>query len=116
MWLLGALAVLSGMFGVIFLGLVMTHRGDADIHMILVSFAMFLPALALVLALLTVFVPLSKTWKILASIFGLMISIPATILYVGSSGREAILYLIPIVVLFLWAWSRLAFVKPIEPQ
>ena len=108
-WLLGSLSILSALFGVLFLGLLISGQADGGIKLFVISLAMFLPAIALICIIRTITVPMKKMWKIMLCVLGLIISSPAIILYISSCGKDALLYLLPIIVLFLLAWLRLAF-------
>ena len=108
-WLLGSLSILSALFGVLFLGLLISGQADGGIKLFVISLAMFLPAIALICILRTITVPMKKMWKIMLCVIGLIISSPAIILYISAFGKDALLYLLPIIVLFLLAWLRLAF-------
>lgn len=109
MWLLGALAIISAMFGLLGIWFFVSQEHNGGIGVLLISFGMFLPGIALAAALLTVCLPIRAVWKIVACLIGLVSSLPATGLYVLTSGNESLLYLLPITALFLWSWSQLAF-------
>jgi len=116
MGLLGSLAILSAMFGLLGLWFFLTQEHYGGFQIFLVSVGMFVPGISLFAALLTVFLPTSPVWKIVTCCIGLVFSLPATGLYVATTGKESLWYLLPITALFLWSWSQLAFTSKQLPK
>jgi|GEM_PF-7004242 len=106
-WLLGSLAILSAMFGILFLAFLAKdpHAGGAPLFLLAV--AMFLPAAALAAAILTAFLPTPRGVKLLVVVFGFLATIPALLMYMIHTKDWGFIYVVCLLCIFLIAWGHL---------
>ena len=115
-WLLGSLAILSAMFGILFFAFLAKdpHAGGAPLFLLAVT--MFLPAAALATAILTAFLPTPRGVKLFTVVFGSLATIPVLLMCMIHTKDWGFIYVVCLICVFMIAWGHIVLTSRSNEQ